>query len=164
MRRLVGINNSTIIDDTYNASPEAVSAALKTLYRLDAPQKIAVLGNMNELGKFSAEAHRQIGEQCDPKQLDLVVTIGPDANKYLAPAAEKKGCKVGTFSDPYQAGEFVKLQIKPGALVLVKGSQNKVFAEEAVKTLLADPVDASKLVRQSRYWMKIKAKNFKWIP
>lgn len=160
MQKLAGLNNSTIIDDTYNASPEAMSAALKTLYRLEAPQKIAILGNMNELGVYSKDAHQAVGRQCDPKQIDLLISIGPDANKYLAPIAQKNGCNVQTFDSPYKAGEFVKKQIKPGALILAKGSQNRVFAEEAVKQLLANPADADKLVRQSKYWLRIKKKAF----
>ena len=160
MQRLAGINGSTIIDDTYNASPEAMKTALHTLYRLAAPQKIAVLGNMNELGKYSEGAHREIGQYCDPKQLDLLVTIGPDANKYLAQTAEAKGCKVKQFDDPYSVGEYLKSIVKKGALILVKGSQNRVFAEETVKLLLADPKDSEKLVRQSAEWLKKKAKSF----
>src|SRR5579862_1199070 len=97
MQQLVGIKNSTIIDDTYNSSPEAVKLALDYLYAIKAPQKIAILGNMNELGKYSEAAHTEIGSLCDPKQLDLVVTIGPDANKYLAQVAEAKGCDVQKF-------------------------------------------------------------------
>lgn len=163
LRRLRGLNNSTIIDDTYNASPDAVRAALKTLYELEAPQKIAILGNMNELGKLSADAHKLIGELCDPKQLAWVVTIGPDANAHLAPAAAARGCNVKEFGSPYQAGEFLQTKIEPGAVILAKGSQNKVFAEEAVKLLLADKEDASKLVRQSDQWLKRKAKSFKGV-
>ncbi|MDO8591685.1 MAG: UDP-N-acetylmuramoyl-tripeptide--D-alanyl-D-alanine ligase [bacterium] len=161
MQKLGGINNSTIIDDTYNASPPAMKAALDTLYRLDAPQKIAILGNMNELGSYSKAAHEEIGNYCDPKKLDLVITLGPDANKYLAPAAEAKGCKVQQFENPYLVGDYLKLIIKNRALILAKGSQNRVFAEEAVKLLLANPADAKKLVRQSDSWLKIKAKAFK---
>lgn len=161
MRRLNGINGSTIIDDTYNASPEAVKAALKTLYRLNASQKIALLGNMNELGKFSEDAHREIGKLCDPKQLDLVVTLGPDANKYLAEEARKQGCRVQQFDNPYKAGEYLKSQVKADCLILVKGSQNMVFAEEAVKLLLADPADSSKLVRQSPRWLRAKKREIK---
>jgi UDP-N-acetylmuramoyl-tripeptide--D-alanyl-D-alanine ligase len=160
MQQLAGINNSLIIDDTYNASPEAVKAALDTLYRLPASQKIALLGNMNELGKYSKDEHIAIGNYCDPAKLDLVVTLGPDANAYLAPAAEAKGCQVKTFDNPYDAGEFLKTQIKSGALTLAKGSQNKVYAEEAVKLILANPADSAKLVRQSPDWLKIKQKNF----
>lgn len=160
MQRLAGIEDSLILDESYNASPAAVKAALDGLYMLKGQQKIALLGNMNELGKFSAEAHREIGEYCDPTQLDLLVTLGPDANKYLAPAAEAQGCTVATFTDPYAAGDFIKEQLRPGSIILVKGSQNKVYAEEAIKPLLADPSDEAKLVRQSPEWLKKKKANF----
>jgi UDP-N-acetylmuramoyl-tripeptide--D-alanyl-D-alanine ligase len=160
MQRLAGIHDSIILDDTYNASPEATKAALATLYRLEAPHKIAILGNMNELGAHSQTAHTEIGACCDPKQLDLVVTIGPDANQYLAPAAETHGCKVRTFDSPYAAGAFVKDLLQPGTLILAKGSQNGIFAEEAVKQLLANPADASKLVRQNKAWIAKKRRAF----
>ncbi len=160
LRRLRGINNSIIIDDTYNSSPEAVRSSLEALYKLESPQKIAIMGNMNELGEISAEAHTSVGQLCDPAELSLLITIGPDANKYLAPAAASRGCEVKAFDDPYTAGEFLQAKIEPGAVILAKGSQNGVFAEEAIKLLLADPEDAAKLVRQSDYWMNIKKKQF----
>lgn len=161
MQRLAGVNNSVIIDDSYNSSPDAVKLALNTLYELKAPQKIALLGNMNELGDYAKKAHKEIGEYCDPKKLDLVVTLGPEANQYLAPAAEAAGCVVQKFDSPYEAGEYIKDRIKNGAAILVKGSQNKVFAEEAIKSFLTDPTDTKKLVRQSENWLKIKRKAFK---
>lgn len=161
MQLLPGQKDSLIIDDSYNASPEAVRAALQALYALEAPQKIALLGNMNELGGFSASAHAEIGALCDPAKLDLVVTLGPDANEYLAAAAERAGCKVVRTRSPYEAGEQIRSVLEPGGAVLVKGSQNRVFAEEAIKTLLKDPADASKLVRQSASWMKLKKRQFK---
>jgi UDP-N-acetylmuramyl pentapeptide synthase len=145
-----------IIDDTYNASPAAVKAALDSLYAIDTPQRIAILGMMNELGNLSPETHKKIGEYCDPKHLNLVVTIGKDANDFLAPAAEKRGCRVYKASDAKDAGEFVKKEMVQGATILAKGSQNGVFAEEAVKILLDDPSDRSKLVRQSEVWLKKK--------
>lgn len=160
MQRLTGIKNSLILDETYNASPEAVKAALDSLYIMKAKQKVAILGNMNELGSYSPDAHREIGEYCDPKQLDLVVTIGPDANEFLAPAAVEQGCLVKTFEDPFSAGEFVKSELKEGAVILAKGSQNRVYAEEAIKALLANPDDFARLVRQSPAWLKKKQKNF----
>jgi UDP-N-acetylmuramoyl-tripeptide--D-alanyl-D-alanine ligase len=160
MQVLAGIKNSTLLDDTYNASPLAVRAALDVLYGMDSTQRIAVLGSMNELGPVSKEAHTSIGTYCDSKKLKLVVTIGPDANKYLAPAAKKAGCKVKTFDNPKKAGDYVAKQLKNRATVLVKGSQNKVFAEEALKPLLKDPDDVVKLVRQTGYWMRIKRSQF----
>lgn len=161
MRKLDGINSSILLDDTYNASPQATLAALDTLYSLQAPYKMAVLGNMNELGDFSEKAHIEVGQHCDPKQLNLVITIGPDANKYLAASAEKAGCKVIRFDDPYSAAEYLKSLVKAKSLILFKGSQNNVFAEEAIKPILANPADSSKLVRQSPYWLKRKKNNFR---
>jgi len=160
MNLLNGISNSTIIDDSYNSSPLAVKSALDALSAFKGDYKIAILGNMNELGNLSAAAHIEIGDYCNPKYIDLLATIGPDANQYLASAAEKKGCVVERFDSPYKAGEWVKQRIKDGTIVLVKGSQNGVFAEESVKQLLSDKNDVSKLVRQSKYWLKIKQKQF----
>jgi UDP-N-acetylmuramoyl-tripeptide--D-alanyl-D-alanine ligase len=113
---------------------------------------------MNELGETSAAAHKQLGQLCDPKKLDLVVTLGRDANDYLAPAAKQQGCKVVVSDSPYEAGRLIAQAIRPGACVLVKGSQNGVFAEEAIKSLLADASEAKKLVRQSDAWLRKKQK------
>jgi UDP-N-acetylmuramoyl-tripeptide--D-alanyl-D-alanine ligase len=156
MQLLDGIKDSKIIDDTYNSSPLAAKAALDSLYDYDAPQRIAILGMMNELGETSKSAHTAIGNYCDPSKLDLVVTIGQDANEFLAPAAENKGCKVIKCNGPTQAGKAVAENLKSGAVILAKGSQNGVFAEEAIKQLLADPEDAGKLVRQNAFWLKKK--------
>jgi UDP-N-acetylmuramoyl-tripeptide--D-alanyl-D-alanine ligase len=161
MQILKGVRDSTIIDDTYNASPQPVLAGLDVLYAAEASQRIAILGNMNELGDYSQEAHETVGRYCDPSKLDLVVTIGPDAARYLAPAAEERGCRVKPFSSPYEAGDYVKANMKEGAIVLAEGSQNRVFAEESLKVLLADKTDYQKLVRQSQEWMRTKAKQFK---
>lgn len=155
-----GVNGSMIIDDTYNASPLAVKAAIDTLYAVDAPQRVVVLGSMNELGMYSQQAHAEVGAYCDPAKIEWVVTIGREAREYLAPAARERGCQVMSFDSPYQAGGFVHGVLKPGSVVLVKGSQNGVFAEEAVKVLLHNADDESKLVRQNDTWMIVKNAQF----
>lgn len=160
MNVLRGMKGSTIIDDTYNSSPLAVKSALETLYAIDVPQRIAVLGSMNEMGQTSPVLHEAVGKQCDPLKLEWVVTIGDDAEKYLAPAATQKGCQVKSFKTPYQAGGFVHGALRPGGVVLIKGSQNGVFAEEAVKELLHSQEDEAQLVRQSEYWTKVKEDAF----
>jgi UDP-N-acetylmuramoyl-tripeptide--D-alanyl-D-alanine ligase len=160
MNVLRGMEGSTIIDDTYNASPLAAKSALATLYAIDAPQRIAILGSMNELGSTSAASHASVGSFCDPTKLEWVVTIGDEAATHLAPAAEKQGCQVRTFKTPYQAGGFVHSVLRDGAVVLAKGSQNGVFAEEAVKELLHSTEDVDQLVRQSEYWLKVKEEQF----
>lgn len=160
MTVLRGLEESVLIDDTYNASPLAVRAALDTLYAIEAPQRIAILGSMNELGAMSAQAHAEVGKYCDPTKLEWVVTIGTEAEKYLAPAAAANGCQVKSFNSPYQAGGFVHGVLKQNAVVLAKGSQNGVFAEEALKVLLHTTEEEASLVRQSEYWLSVKREQF----
>ncbi len=160
MNILKGLKDSVIIDDTYNASPLAVEAALKTLYQQQVSQRIAILGDMNELGTVSADEHRKIGELCNPDLLSWVITIGPESEKYLAPAARAKGCQVKSFKDPMSAGAFAHSILEENAVVLAKGSQNGVFAEEAIKIILHNTEDEQKLVRQTQSWLEIKNKQF----
>lgn len=153
MQKLKGVKNSIIIDDTYNASPESIKIALDALYLQIATQRIAILGMMNELGDISEIEHQKIGKYCNPKFLDLVVTIGKDANAFLAPEAKKNGCQVYEAKNSTEAGEWLVGKIKKEAVILAKGSQNGVFTEEALKPLLKDKSDFSKLVRQDKYWL-----------
>lgn len=160
MNLLKGLKDSTLIDDTYNSSPVAAVAALQALYKFPTNQRIAIMGSMNELGDYSPQAHKQVGEACDPALLDWVITIGADAANYLAPAAEAKGCRVRTFTSPYEAGAFAHSVLQAQAVVLAKGSQNGVFAEESLKELLGEVDEDQKLVRQSADWMSIKQTQF----
>jgi UDP-N-acetylmuramoyl-tripeptide--D-alanyl-D-alanine ligase len=160
MNLIEGKMGSKIIDDTYNSSPEAVRIALNTLYNFPSKKRIALLGSMNELGKSSADYHKEAGEMCDPNLLNLVVTLGEDANKYLAPAAEKKGCNVFRAHSPHEAGKYIEKILEKDAVVLAKGSQNGVFAEEAIKFFLAKKEDEIKLVRQNKAWLNKKQNSF----
>lgn len=155
MNVLNGINETIVIDDSYNSSPAAASAALQALYALQAPQHVALLGDMNELGSTSAEEHRKLGALCDPAILSWVVTVGPEAEKYLAPAARARGCQVKSFMSAIDAGSFTRGVTEPGAAILVKGSQGGIYTEEAVKILCLMSEDVE-LVRQDPHWMKIK--------
>lgn len=159
MNMLRGINGIHILDDTYNSSPAAALAALQALYSLEAPQRIAIIGSMNELGATSADEHRNVGEKCDPSLLSWVITIGDDANNYLAPAAKHRGCQVKTFQSAIDAGAFARSVIEFNAAILVKGSQNNIYAEEAVK-VLCDMTEDLKLVRQEPEWIEKKKKFF----
>ena len=126
MNILDGIRGCTLLDDTYNASPIAMEHSLKTLYSLEAKHKIAVLGDMNELGGTSETEHKKIGKLCDPKQLDLLITVGNLSKTYLAPTAEKNGCKVISFQSAPEAGEFLKNSDIKDATILFKGSQGGI--------------------------------------
>lgn len=157
MQILKGINDSYIIDDSYNSSPSAVIAALDALYDTPSRQRIALLGSMNELGNYSKKAHEEIGSYCDPRFLSNVITLGNEANLYLAPAAKAQGCSVSEFTNAKEAGSFIATLLKGGSVILIKGSQNGVFAEEAIKPLLKNKDDYAKLVRQSNYWLRVKS-------
>ncbi len=160
MQLLQGKEHITIIDDTYNASPEAVIAALDTLYAMDTQNKIAVLGNMNEMGGFSKAAHEQVARHCKSEKLDKVIVLGKEAELFLAPLAKAHGNDVKVFHSPYDIGEYLAEHASASSAILFKGSQNGVFLEEAIKPLLADSADKSKLVRQSKSWLKKKQHQF----
>lgn len=160
MNVLRGDKESIIIDDTYNSSPLAAASAMRVLYQMMVPQRIAVLGSMNELGETSQVEHEALGSMCDPNQLAWVVTVGDDAEHFLAPAARAKGCQVKSFKTAIQAGAFVHSVLDEGAAVLFKGSQGDVYLEEAVKIILHSTVEESELVRQSTAWMAKKSDFF----
>lgn len=160
MNLLRGIDNTKVIDDTYNSSPAAAAAAIQTLYSFDdVPQRILVLGDMRELGESSKPEHEKLGAMCDPNLLAWVVLVGPDCENYLAPIARQRGCQVHVAPDAIRAGEFVRSVTTEGAAILVKGSQNTIFLEECVK-ILCDMTEDAELVRQSDAWMKIKDEYF----
>ncbi|HEY5695808.1 MAG TPA: hypothetical protein VIQ80_03160, partial [Candidatus Saccharimonadales bacterium] len=121
--------------------------------------RIAILGSMNELGVTSAAEHEKLGQMCDPTMLSWVITIGDEAEKYLAPAARQRGCQVKSFKSAIDAGGFAHSVMEKGAIVLVKGSQGNIYAEEAVKVLCMMDEDPE-LVRQSPEWLKIKDEFF----
>jgi UDP-N-acetylmuramoyl-tripeptide--D-alanyl-D-alanine ligase len=160
MNVLRGVEKSLLIDDTYNSSPLAAAAALKTLYGLTVPQRIAVLGDMNELGDSSIAEHEAIGKMCDPNELAWVITVGEQSEAHLAPLARQQGCQVKSFRSSIEAGAFVHKVLEPGAAILFKGSESGVYLEEAVKVVLHSAADETELVRQSASWVARKTAFF----
>lgn len=158
MNLLRGIGGTTVIDDSYNSSPAAVAAALQTLYSFDSdsvPQRIAVLGDMRELGTTSQAEHEKVGKLCDPGLLSWVVLLGPDMEQHAASLARQRGCQVRIVKNAIEAGEFVRSVTEPGAVILVKGSQNTIYLEECVKILVGED-QHHQLVRQSAEWLSTK--------
>jgi len=160
MNVLRGMQETTIIDDSYNSSPLAVASALQTLYSLNVPQRIAVLGSMNELGDTSEAEHMAVGKLCDPEKLTHLITVGEEAEKFIASAAKSNGVHVESFKSPLEAGAYVHKVMEPGAAILFKGSQGGIYLEEAVKVVLHSTDDQEHLVRQSPEWLEKKQKFF----
>jgi UDP-N-acetylmuramoyl-tripeptide--D-alanyl-D-alanine ligase len=160
MNILRGVNDSIIIDDSYNSSPLALASALRALYQMNVPQRIAVFGSMNELGAISEAEHAAIGKLCDPIELAHVITVGEDAEKYLAPAARISGCHVVSFKSAIDAGAYVHKFLEKGGAVLFKGSQGGIYLEEGIKVILHSTEEESQLVRQSPAWLEKKRQFF----
>ena len=155
MSVIPGISESTILDSSYNSSPTALKEALKILADVGKEKrKIAVLGNMNELGSHSKLMHEEIGELV-PLSADILLTVGSDA-AVIAHKAIEKGMSekaVFTFKTAIEAAEFFEEKVKKGDIILAKGSQNNVRLERFVKMLMENPNDARDLlVRQERIW------------
>jgi UDP-N-acetylmuramoyl-tripeptide--D-alanyl-D-alanine ligase len=156
MRVLPGIKGSVIIDDTYNSSPAAVLAALDTLSDIQAKRKIAMLGDMLELGKYSADAHRQVGAHAS-KCVDILWTIGirsrATGEAALDAGMKDRNVREYEFAESQRAGKELESVLKPGDVVLIKGSQS-MRMERAVLEIMAEPTYAEKfLVRQDPEWL-----------
>ncbi|HJN62975.1 MAG TPA: UDP-N-acetylmuramoyl-tripeptide--D-alanyl-D-alanine ligase [Candidatus Paceibacterota bacterium] len=156
MKVLDGIFGSTIIDDSYNSSPIAIEEAIKVLQLTETKgRKIAVLGDMMELGKHMKEEHKKVGALIVGKT-DILVTVGKRA-KFIAAEAEKSGFKrknIHIFNNSIETGDFMKDLVKEGDIVLVKGSQSPRLEKIIVK-ILARPDEARwLLVRQEKEWLK----------
>lgn len=120
-----GINESYILDDTYNASPLSTGSALEVLKELPAKRKIVALGDMKELGKYSEEAHIVIGEEA-AKIADYIFTVGDEA-EFIAQGALESGFKkenIFKFKKSAEVGKVLREMILEGDLVLIKGSRS----------------------------------------
>jgi UDP-N-acetylmuramoyl-tripeptide--D-alanyl-D-alanine ligase len=155
MNLIEGKNEVLIIDSSYNSSPLALFEALKVLRSVAKDRaKVAVLGNMNELGDDSKLFHEQIGEVV-ASYTDKLITVGGQA-KYIAEKAVESGMPadaVVALRDVKEAIEFFETNGEKDCVMLVKGSQNQVRLEKLIKTLMARPEEAKDvLVRQGRGW------------
>lgn len=118
------IGGVQFLDDSYNANPDSMKAALRTLVELDAEGKrIAVLGEMRELGTESERGHREVGETAATLGLDQLITIG-DVAKLIAEGARTGGLdKVWSAQSTAEAAKLLGEVAEPGDLVLIKGSR-----------------------------------------
>jgi UDP-N-acetylmuramoyl-tripeptide--D-alanyl-D-alanine ligase len=156
MRLHPGIKSTMIIDDTYNSSPTACELALSTLSEVKfANRKIAVIGDMLELGRFSSQEHEKIGAYV-PKTADVLFTVGIRSRK-VAEAALAAGMPeecIFQYEESERAGRELQAYLSSGDVVLVKASQG-IRAEKIVEEIMAHPEQAGTLlVRQDVEWNK----------
>jgi|GEM_PF-935153 len=154
-RLIEGRNGMTIIDDSANASPEAVKAGLGLLKPFAGNRRsVAILGTMNELGETSKEAHIDVAEAA-AKQATSLIAIGKYA-PLMVEAAKKAGMPsehVTGFANPEQLMGHINQLVQRNDVIYIKASQDGMRLERVVKTLMAKPNQAAELlVRQGAYW------------
>jgi UDP-N-acetylmuramyl pentapeptide synthase len=153
------INNSILVDSSYNAGPESMKKMIDNVVilrkRLYPDYKLwFVIWDMRELWKFSEDSHKQLF--IDLKSNDLLISVWKETSKYFDEATHK-------FLSSKEAWIFLKeklLNSDDKYIVLFKWSQNTIFVEEALKQVLLDGNDEKKLVRQDKVWMNKKNKFF----
>jgi UDP-N-acetylmuramoyl-tripeptide--D-alanyl-D-alanine ligase len=155
MHLLKGINSSLIVDDTYNSSPFACESGLQTLGEIkNSGRKIAVLGDMLELGRHTEEAHKNIGKIVK-ENVDILVIVGQRAQAIKNGALEAGLSleNIFDFNNSIEAGEFLKNFVQKNDLLFVKGSQGMRMERTVAAILLDKKNQANLLVRQDAEWL-----------
>lgn len=130
-------DGAVIWNDCYNSNPEAAMMMLDLLAETPAARRIAVLGEMLELGAWSAPLHREVGRHAAERGVDLLVGVRGDASEMVAGAraAGMPPQNTAYFEDPAEAGRFVKQRARAGDALLFKGSRG-VHMERALEAFL----------------------------
>ena len=115
-----------LLDDCYNANPQSVTAALEVLAKTECDRRVAVLGDMGELGALTDQAHYNMGALAAMLGIDFVVAIGEKAAR-IADGAAQSGGEVLHFSTKEEALKTLKEELKPGTAMLVKASHAMHF-------------------------------------
>ena len=122
-------NGAVLINDAYNASYESMKASLEYLENYTGTRKIAVLGDMFELGEFSEELHKKVGEEVAKRNIDVLICSGEEA-KYIIKEAEKNSkIKIYYFNNNEEIVENLCQELRNGDVVLVKASNGMKFFE-----------------------------------
>jgi UDP-N-acetylmuramoyl-tripeptide--D-alanyl-D-alanine ligase len=149
-----GLKESYLLDDTYNASPKSTISALSILENLKAKRKIAVLGDMLELGDETENGHREVGKKLLEMKIDFFIATGKRMGFAIEEMLEGGYAKEKIIfcKSPLEAAQKVLNLIKKGDFILIKGSQG-MRMEKVVEKLLANPKkDLESLCRQSKDW------------
>lgn len=161
-----GINSSIIIDSSYNASRAPVLTFLDLAKDLSKKEKrplILLLGDMRELGKEEKLEHETVAKKIVDIKPQQILLVGPNTKKYIIPKLTNLFKEIRHFKNSIEAGEFLRKQLPYRAIILVKGSQNEIFLEEAIKKILKNKTDIKKLCRQNNFWINKKKSFFEKI-
>ncbi|HOV73074.1 MAG TPA: UDP-N-acetylmuramoyl-tripeptide--D-alanyl-D-alanine ligase [Candidatus Hydrogenedentes bacterium] len=122
--RLLPLGPLTIMDDSYNANPASMSAALQALAEWPTPgARFAVLGEMLELGETATALHAEIGERAAALRTDHLFALGPHAHDMIHAARAAGMAHAEVFDDPNDIADAIRMLARPGDVCLVKGSR-----------------------------------------
>lgn len=150
-----GIKETLIIDSSYNnATLTPLLDILEMLKEIAGKRrKVAILGDMRELGTVSQAQHEIIAKKI-LETCDLAILIGPEMEKFVAPILKNNNFTFSAFPTFTNAKEEILKIIKSQDLVLIKSSQNTLFLERVVEMLLKNAIDKEKLCRRGEFWDK----------
>lgn len=150
-----GVRDSYIVDSSYNASGKVMVESLELINQLKASKKMALLGDMRELGDEAKLEHEVVAKKA-MAVCDEVHLVGPLMKQYALPYFVKHGFKqVKVHQNAADAAEVLLDQLESDDVLLVKGSQNKIYLEYAVERLMINPERAEELLcRRGKYWRK----------
>ena len=121
VERLAG--GRVLLNDSYNANPQSMEAAIRILAKTDCGKRIAMLGDMKELGAATEPGHRAMGKLLGKLGIDLLLAVGPFCREYMVPAAREAGCPdVRWYADKKDAYEDLLVAYTPGSALLLKAS------------------------------------------
>jgi UDP-N-acetylmuramoyl-tripeptide--D-alanyl-D-alanine ligase len=163
MSLFAGKNATTIIDSSYNSNKVATIDALSVLKNIGETKTLAILGDMRELGDFAQSEHEELVQAIVSQNIGRVILIGSLMQQFVLPILLKNKFELNqtVFAlNPKETKDLVMQKdfLPKGETILIKGSQNTLFLEEIVKSLLVSEKDEQFLCRKEKIWEKERKK------
>ncbi len=159
-----GVNNSVIIDSSYNASRPSVLSFLeltKKLKKQTGRHTVVILADMLELGNEAQIEHETVARAIGTIP-DILYLVGPLTKRFILPIVEKKLKRVAWFPSVVELNDALT-RIPHKSLLLFKGSQGDLWLEESIKLLLKNKDDVVRLCRQNAFWQRVKKAAGRWV-
>ena len=157
-----GIKNTTIIDSSYNATPDGVKSILGMFNQYSTDKKWLVLGDMIELGDEEKTEHEKLATLINSMNLDKIILVGPRVSKYTFPKLKNNSTMkqsnnetIKRFLMPKDALDYLVNNLQGREVILFKGAR---FLEGIIEHLLADKNDVKKLCRREKIWQERRKK------
>ena len=149
---LKGIRGTTIIDSSYNANVDSVTAVLNMVKQLPSESKWLILGDLIEQGEFEKEEHERVARILAQTDFQKIILVGPRSAEYVLPLLDSRAV---SFTEPKDALDYLKSSLNGREVLVFKGAR---FLEGIIEHLLLDKSDADKLCRREAVWQQRRKK------